>query len=132
MVATLLHDKFWSRVAIKSPNECWFWTKGKTGKPGNYYGRARYEPYGSMAHRVSYAITKGSIPEGKHILHSCDNGLCCNPNHLRVGTPADNMRDKVERGRARGNNIGWPKGKPRNHAIYNQTGFVRPAIEEIS
>ncbi len=124
------HRKFWDKVDISGPNECWNWKKGKTGRPGNFYGKTRYAPYGYRAHRISYTLVNGTIPKGLHILHSCDNGLCCNPNHLRVGSPADNMKDKVDRGRAKGGSLGWPKGRPRLHAIYNQTGLVRAAIQE--
>jgi uncharacterized protein (DUF433 family) len=52
-----------------------------------------------LVHRASYMAFKGEIPEGRLVLHSCDNRLCINPEHLRIGNQADNMRDRSERGR---------------------------------
>ena len=49
--------------------------------------------------RVAYELWKGPIPDGLHVLHSCDNSLCVNPDHLRVGTNDENVRDRHERGR---------------------------------
>lgn len=55
------------------------------------------------AHRLVWTVNKGEIPDGGHLLHSCDNPLCCNVEHLRVGTDADNKADMMSRGRvARG------------------------------
>ena len=51
------------------------------------------------AHRMAYEVAKGDIPEGMHILHSCDNPKCCNPAHLRPGTHQENMDDMQARGR---------------------------------
>jgi hypothetical protein len=52
------------------------------------------------AHRVAYMLVKGPIPPGKLIMHSCDNPPCCNPDHLSVGTIADNAHDMKSKGRA--------------------------------
>jgi hypothetical protein len=52
-----------------------------------------------QAHRVAYQLANGAIPAGKHVLHMCDNPICCNPAHLYLGTNADNVRDRVERSR---------------------------------
>lgn len=54
-----------------------------------------------MAHRIAFRLTHGKWPEPL-ALHSCDNPPCCNPAHLFEGTPLENMRDKVQKGRYRG------------------------------
>lgn len=51
-------------------------------------------------HRVMYAELNGPIPEGKVVRHTCDNPACVNPNHLILGTHADNVKDRVDRGRS--------------------------------
>jgi len=91
-------ERFWSRVDRGAgPDACWLWT-GARDPHG--YGNVRW--YGAMAkaHRVSYAKVHGEIPAGAVVRHRCDNPPCVNPAHLELGTPADNARDKAERGRS--------------------------------
>lgn len=57
----------------------------------------------AKAHRISWEIHNGPIPEGRNVLHHCDNPPCVNPNHLYIGSPADNARDRSGRGRGREN-----------------------------
>jgi hypothetical protein len=78
---------------------CWQWIAG-TQKPG--YGRFRYLTDSQQAHRVSYLLYVGEIPEGLHVLHKCDNPQCVNPDHLFLGTQADNNADKISKGRSIG------------------------------
>lgn len=61
------------------------------------YGKFWHNGAIRAAHRVSYELFCGEIPKGKHILHTCDNRKCVNPEHLYAGTAKDNVRDKVER-----------------------------------
>lgn len=76
---------------------CWEWT-GYRDRKG--YGRMQDNALGEvLAHRISYIEHHGPIPDGLHVLHSCDNPPCINPDHLRVGTNDDNMRDRAERNR---------------------------------
>lgn len=74
---------------------CWNWTLGKSKGYGaiNYMGRVW------AAHRVAYELTKGAIPEGMSVCHSCDNPACINPDHLFVGTHKQNMHDMITKGR---------------------------------
>jgi hypothetical protein len=93
-------NDFWSYVDRSAgPEECWPWTRTPT-RDG--YGRAVIDgnpPKWELAHRTSYRLSIGPIPDGLNILHSCDNPPCCNPRHLRPGTHADNLQDSYDRGR---------------------------------
>ncbi len=88
--------RFWSKVDVRGPDECWPWT---ASKQHGGYGQFRAEGKKHKAHRVAWEQTQGPIPAGKHMLHHCDNPSCCNPAHLFIGTNADNIQDKVNKGR---------------------------------
>lgn len=80
-----------------SPDGCWYWA-GSPGLPWNY-GAFKVDGKLRRANRVSYAIFKGDIPHSLHVLHTCDNTLCVNPDHLFLGTPKDNTKDMLFKGR---------------------------------
>lgn len=87
---------------------CWVWVRGQRAKYGLFAIKGK--TYG--AHRVSYEAFKGSIPRGMVVRHACDNPSCINPDHLSLGTQADNVRDRTERGRGqklKGEQIGTAK-----------------------
>jgi len=88
---------FWKNVTKGDPNECWEW-QGYINDSG--YGQFRCGNGALLrAHRISYEIHKGAIPDGLIILHKCDNPRCVNPDHLSVGTHADNIHDMDQKGR---------------------------------
>lgn len=77
-------------------DECWPWMRVRD-KDG--YGLFVVDGRHVRTHRYSYEIHSGPIPEGQDVLHSCDNPPCCNPNHLWLGTDADNAADSMRKGR---------------------------------
>lgn len=81
-------------------SSCWGWSGGTDSK-GYAVLSNRRAGFKSpeKAHRVSYELHKGEIPEGMVIRHICDNPICTNPNHLEVGTQKENMRDCSMRNR---------------------------------
>jgi hypothetical protein len=91
-----LESRFWSKVDRGRAEDCWLW-RGAGGKYGFIWvdGETKYRG----AHRVSYQIAHGAIPDGMLICHSCDTPMCVNPSHLFAGTPMDNNRDMIQKGR---------------------------------
>lgn len=79
------------------PDACWEWTGTVTAGYGKVAGG--YKRPTVYAHRIAWVQANGAIPEGMVVCHSCDNPLCCNPAHLFLGTPLDNMRDRDAKGR---------------------------------
>ena len=90
-------DRLWKRV--DKSGECWVWL-GMRDASG--YGRIQVGPDPLLCHRVAWMLTNGPIPRGKHVLHRCDNRRCVRPDHLFVGTNADNVKDRVRKGRSGG------------------------------
>jgi hypothetical protein len=87
---------FWFWVNVRGENECWLWLR-PLNKWG--YGRYRVGNFQAMAHRVAYELTTGKNIDGYVAMHICDNPSCCNPNHLVLGTHADNQADKYKKNR---------------------------------
>lgn len=87
-------ERFWARVQTGGPDECWEW-------------QGRCDPYGYIgiggagnkigAHRW---VMGCAIGDGQVVMHTCDNPRCVNPAHLRIGTHADNVADRVAKGRS--------------------------------
>jgi len=77
--------------------DCWLW---QAAKNSDGYGSFRRDNATTCsAHRMSWEIHRGPVPEGMQVLHHCDTPACVNPSHLYLGTQLDNIQDRVTRGR---------------------------------
>ena len=90
-------ERFWAKVEKHGPDECWPWRGAITSQHG--YGNTAWEGHHLGAHKVAWILTNGYVPEGKCVLHKCDNRVCCNPGHFYLGSKVDNSLDKMVRGR---------------------------------
>ncbi len=104
--------RFWSKVDRCGIDDCWRWL-ASIGYHG--YGRFRLGTW-QYAHRVSWILTNGDIPDSKHILHKCNNPVCVNPKHLYAGSRCDNMHDALIAGTL----CGHPSFKKLNANIWEE------------
>ena len=94
-----IYTRLWAKIDKSGGSEaCWEWG-GAILKTG--YGSINSGSGGQTlrAHRVAYESVNGAIPDGYHVLHTCDNRKCCNPSHHFLGDPKANSDDKISKGR---------------------------------
>jgi hypothetical protein len=109
-------------LKVDKTSSCWNWTGAYSTSYKMRRGQFWYNGKHMVASRMSYIMHIGPIPEGKLVLHRCDNGLCVNPKHLYAGDHKQNSRDMSYRGRS--------PNKNKTHCInghpYNEenTGFL--------
>lgn len=100
-------ERFWQKV--KKTRKCWLWVGATSGEG---YGTLWIGYSNVSAHRFSYELHKGSIPDDMLVCHTCDVRNCVRPSHLWLGTPIDNQNDMYNKGRenkASGEDIGNTK-----------------------
>lgn len=138
-----IENRFWAKV--KKTSACWLFLGNKTW---NGYGTIGVSGYvNRLAHHVSWILHKGAIPEGLKVLHHCDVRNCVRPDHLWLGTVAENQQDMVKKGRsANGEKAGnakltWKKvdkiradyatGKYFQHDLAKKYGVLSQEIQRI-
>lgn len=90
-----VESRFWAKV--DKSGDCWLWTAHLRS---DSYGSFKNKETMQLAHRVSWELHFGQVPDGMCVLHRCDVRSCVRPDHLFLGTQVDNMADMVAKGRA--------------------------------
>lgn len=120
---------FWHFVDKRGPSECWEW-KGSKVAPG--YGRIKLKGKASRAHRLSYEINIGPIPDGMLIRHMCHNKSCVNPAHLEPGTEQDNKDDDIARGMVFRGDEHWTRAAPSRVLKGERHGMAKLDNEKVA
>lgn len=110
-------------------DECWIWS-GCLAPDG--YGKTKVGKKFTSAHRLSWVIHNGQIPDNKFVMHKCDNRACVNPSHLMLGTTQDNTSDcirKKRRNPAFGENL--PQSKLNEASVRAIRDAARRGIPQI-
>lgn len=96
MARRTLREHFEAKYIPEPMSGCWLWMGGLNT---DGYGTFHFELRKAPAHRASWEIHCGSVPEGLYVLHKCDVPCCVNPDHLFLGTQKDNIQDCIKKGR---------------------------------
>lgn len=100
MLDEIYAQRFWTKVEMLGPEECWLWLGQKNTKGYGVFWARR----GMRATHVSLELDGRPRQDNLHALHSCDNPQCVNPKHLRWGTISDNAKDAASKGRLNSQN----------------------------
>jgi len=105
-------SRFVAKVRHDDDSGCWLWTGAIVKNTG--YGQAFLNGKAQSAHRVAYQLFRGPIPAGMLVCHRCDVRACVNPEHLFLGTHAQNSADMVAKGRQAVGSVTVPITRARN------------------
>lgn len=117
---------FWDRV--EKTDGCWPWKGAKVSG----YGKITITGRIWRAHRRAWFLVNGPIPPALDVLHHCDNRPCCRPDHLFLGTNADNIADRVAKGRSPRGDSHWSRRHPEKMARGEAVGGAKLTAAQVS
>lgn len=130
--------RFWEKVDIKvNTKECWNWLANVAIYEYDYeYSKFWCHNKMIRTNRVAYTLSKGDISDNKVVMHTCNNPICCNPNHLKLGSLSENSRYMV--GCGRWNNYGENNGFSKLtddqvrqiHKTYKEQRYQHPEFKQ--
>lgn len=119
-----MEDRFWRFVVKGDESECWEWTGSLNNKGYGKIGENAPSRKTMLAHRASYVLHNGEIPNGFVVCHRCDNPKCVNPSHLFIGTNIDNVADMIAKGRDY-------RGEPRKGELHPGAKITADIVRSI-
>jgi len=132
-----LEERFWEKVDKNGPTQphmktaCWLWKASKDGCGYGWVGLGNRKL--GKAHKVSWELHRGPIPDGQCVLHHCDFPECSNPEHLFLGTQKDNALDREQKGRMPhyAGEEHWTRHKPERLARGETHGNAVLSVEQV-
>lgn len=94
-----LRERLENKICPEAITGCWLWTGSISPKGYGQINSGGHRGKPRRTHRAAWELYRGPIPDGLQVLHKCDTPTCVNPDHLFLGTGADNMKDKANKGR---------------------------------
>lgn len=125
MRVTVSKKEFFEERFTPEPNSgCWLWV-GPIKRGKDIRGIFCFDGDKKQAHRVSYELYKGIIPDALHVCHTCDVTTCVNPDHLFLGTHTENMQDSARKGRKSRKIVKWGDQNPSSKLTEEQVAEIK-------